>query len=54
MSGSPRSSRRSCEAALVDPELALLWGVATYETIGGGTSEIMRGIVAKEALGLHG
>jgi alkylation response protein AidB-like acyl-CoA dehydrogenase len=42
------------EAALVDPELALLWGVATYETIGGGTSEIMRGIVAKEALGLHG
>lgn len=40
------------EAALADPELCLLWGVAMYETIGGGTSEIMRGIVAKEALGL--
>ncbi len=40
------------EAALTDPELALLWGVSMYETIGGGTSEIMRGIVAKEALGL--
>ena len=38
--------------ALIDPQLALLWGVSTYETIGGGTSEIMRGIVAKHALGL--
>jgi hypothetical protein len=25
-----------------------------WETIGGGTSEIMRGIVAKQALGLGG
>ncbi len=40
------------DQALVDPQLALLWGVSTYETIGGGTSEIMRGIVAKHALGL--
>ncbi len=40
------------DAALDDPDLALLWGVSTYETIGGGTSEIMRGIVAKQALGL--
>jgi alkylation response protein AidB-like acyl-CoA dehydrogenase len=38
--------------ALAHPDLSLLWGVSTYETIGGGTSEIMRGIVAKEALGL--
>lgn len=38
--------------ALTDPLLGLLWGVSTYETIGGGTSEIMRGIVAKQALGL--
>lgn len=42
------------EAALVEPLLHLLWGVSTYETIGGGTSEIMRGIVAKQALGLVG
>ncbi len=38
--------------ALASPALALLWGVSTYETLGGGTSEIMRGIVAKHALGL--
>jgi len=25
-----------------------------WETIGGGTSEVMRGIVAKQALGLGG
>jgi len=41
-------------AALLEPRLALLWGVSTYETIGGGTSEIMRGIIAKQALGLAG
>lgn len=38
--------------ALADPQLALLWGVSMYETIGGGTSEIMRSIVAGQALGL--
>ncbi len=38
--------------ALVDPELGLLWGVSMVETLGGGTSEIMRSIVAKHALGL--
>jgi alkylation response protein AidB-like acyl-CoA dehydrogenase len=42
------------EAALRSPLLSLLWGVSTYETIGGGTSEIMRSIVAKRALGLTG
>lgn len=42
------------EAALRSPLLGLLWGVSTYETIGGGTSEIMRSIVAKRALGLPG
>jgi alkylation response protein AidB-like acyl-CoA dehydrogenase len=40
------------QEALASPELCLLWGVSTYETIGGGTSEIMRGIVAKQGLGL--
>jgi alkylation response protein AidB-like acyl-CoA dehydrogenase len=40
------------EAALRSPLLQLLWGVSSYETIGGGTSEIMRGIIAKRALGL--
>jgi alkylation response protein AidB-like acyl-CoA dehydrogenase len=40
-------------AALVSgsrPEL--LWRQSMWETIGGGTSEIMRGVVAKQALGL--
>ncbi|MBK7977923.1 MAG: acyl-CoA dehydrogenase family protein [Deltaproteobacteria bacterium] len=39
-------------AALADPRIRLIWQVATYETIGGGTSEIMRGIVARQSLGL--
>jgi len=42
-------------AALVSgsrPEL--LWRQSMWETIGGGTSEIMRGVVAKQALGLEG
>jgi len=30
----------------------LLYRQSMWETIGGGTSEIMRGIVAKAALGL--
>jgi alkylation response protein AidB-like acyl-CoA dehydrogenase len=32
----------------------LLWRQSLWETIGGGTSEIMRGVVAKQALGLAG
>ena len=41
--------------ALVDgsrPEL--LWRQSMWETIGGGTSEVMRSVVAKQALGLSG
>jgi len=32
----------------------LLWRQSMWETIGGGTSEVMRGVVAKQALGLGG
>jgi alkylation response protein AidB-like acyl-CoA dehydrogenase len=32
----------------------LLWRQSMWETIGGGTSEIMRGVVAKQGLGLAG
>ncbi|MFN7954186.1 MAG: acyl-CoA dehydrogenase family protein [bacterium] len=39
-------------AALADARMHLLWQVAMYETIGGGTTEIMRGIVARQVLGL--
>jgi alkylation response protein AidB-like acyl-CoA dehydrogenase len=40
-------------AALVQgARIELLWRQSLWETIGGGTSEIMRGIVARQALGL--
>jgi alkylation response protein AidB-like acyl-CoA dehydrogenase len=32
----------------------LLWRQSLWETIGGGTSEVMRGLVARQALGLAG
>ena len=39
--------------ALVEGDAAeLLWRQSMWETIGGGTSEVMRGVVAKQALGL--
>ncbi len=39
--------------ALLDRERpALLWRQSIWETIGGGTSEVMRSVVAKQALGL--
>jgi alkylation response protein AidB-like acyl-CoA dehydrogenase len=42
-------------AALADGErVQTLWRQSIWETIGGGTSEIMRGVVAKQALGLSG
>ncbi len=42
-------------AALVSGErVELLWRQSLWETIGGGTSEIMRGVVAKQGLGLAG
>ena len=42
-------------AALVTGErVELLWRQSLWETIGGGTSEVMRGVVARQALGLGG
>ena len=39
--------------ALVEgSRVELLWRQSMWETIGGGTSEIMRGVVARQALGL--
>jgi alkylation response protein AidB-like acyl-CoA dehydrogenase len=35
-----------------DTELEFLWRQTLSETIGGGTSEIMRGLIARNALGL--
>lgn len=41
--------------ALVEGERTdLLWRQSMWETIGGGTSEVMRGVVAKQSLGLGG
>jgi len=42
------------EALLADSRPSLLWRHALWETIGGATTEIMRSIVAREALGLSG
>jgi alkylation response protein AidB-like acyl-CoA dehydrogenase len=42
------------EALVEGCRLGTLWRQSMWETIGGGTSEIMRGIVAKQALGLGG
>jgi alkylation response protein AidB-like acyl-CoA dehydrogenase len=40
------------EAVVKDSELEFLWRQTMSETIGGGTSEIMRGLIARNALGL--
>ena len=41
--------------ALVDgARVELLWRQSLWETIGGGTSEVMRGVVARHGLGLGG
>jgi alkylation response protein AidB-like acyl-CoA dehydrogenase len=40
------------EALVRDCELEFLWRQTMSETIGGGTSEIMRGLIARNALGL--
>jgi alkylation response protein AidB-like acyl-CoA dehydrogenase len=42
------------DALVQGSRVELLWRQSLWETIGGGTSEIMRGIVAKQALGLGG
>ena len=42
------------EALVSGSRVELLWRQSLWETIGGGTSEIMRGVVARHALGLGG
>ncbi|MEE9608973.1 MAG: acyl-CoA dehydrogenase family protein [Myxococcota bacterium] len=42
------------EALVQDARLELLWRQSMWETIGGGTSEVMRGVVARQGLGLGG
>jgi len=42
------------EALVHGARVELLWRQSLWETIGGGTSEIMRGVVAKQGLGLAG
>jgi len=40
------------EGLVEGARVELLWRQSLWETIGGGTSEVMRGVVAKQALGL--
>jgi alkylation response protein AidB-like acyl-CoA dehydrogenase len=42
------------EALVEGARPALLWCQSMWETIGGGTSEVMRGVVARQGLGLGG
>jgi alkylation response protein AidB-like acyl-CoA dehydrogenase len=42
------------EALVEGSRLELLWRQSLWETIGGGTSEVMRGLIAKQGLGLAG
>jgi hypothetical protein len=42
------------EALVHGARVELLWRQSLWETIGGGTSEVMRGVVAKQGLGLAG
>ena len=42
------------EALATDAPVEFLWRQSLWETIGGGTSEVMRSVVAKQALGLGG
>ena len=42
------------EALAHGARVELLWRQSLWETIGGGTSEVMRGVVAKQGLGLAG
>jgi alkylation response protein AidB-like acyl-CoA dehydrogenase len=44
----------SPEALVAGSRVELLWRQSLWETIGGGTSEVMRGVVARQALGLGG
>jgi alkylation response protein AidB-like acyl-CoA dehydrogenase len=42
------------ESLVHGARVQLLWLQSLWETIGGGTSEVMRGVVARQALGLGG
>jgi len=42
------------EALAADGPVELLWRQSLWETIGGGTSEVMRSVVARQVLGLGG
>ena len=42
------------EALVHGARVELLWRQSLWETIGGGTSEVMRGVIAKQGLGLAG
>jgi alkylation response protein AidB-like acyl-CoA dehydrogenase len=42
------------EALVEGGRVELLWRQSMWETIGGGTSEVMRGVIAKQGLGLSG
>ena len=42
------------QALVVGDRPELLWRLSLWETIGGGTTEVMRTIVARQALGLGG
>jgi hypothetical protein len=42
------------ESADESDDLTFLWSQTVMETIAGGTSEIMRGLIARQALGLRG
>jgi len=39
-------------AAIVGMRPELLWRLSLWETIGGGTTEVMRSVVARRGLGL--
>jgi alkylation response protein AidB-like acyl-CoA dehydrogenase len=43
-----------CEVLVCGTSLEFLWRQSAWETIGGGTSEVMRGVVARHGLGLTG
>jgi alkylation response protein AidB-like acyl-CoA dehydrogenase len=42
------------DALLSDSPVDILWRQSMWETIGGGTSEIMRSVIARQGLGLEG
>ena len=48
------ASKQGAEALVTGGRVELLWRQSLWETIGGGTSEVMRGVVARQGLGLGG